>query len=258
MLKQLSIKQLLLLAFLLAGLLPAMLVSFLSFNQTRTVLKQEITEDIQTLSATVAHDIERTMFERIRNIQSWSQLSIMQELKIGDVDKRLSVFLHGLALSYGNIYHEIYVEDLYGNIIAASKAKSIGKKSEARQEWFTTNSVNKRLTFSKIDQDVLAISQALFDDNTNSVMGQLVVEFNWQVVQKSLNNAIKTSTAAALFSENEGVLASTENWQDIVSQHGLAATSQLSDQSSITGWSVRIEKLRSDAVAPVHKLIQVK
>jgi two-component system sensor histidine kinase HydH len=36
--KQLTIKQLLLLAFLLAGLLPAMLVSFLSFFQAREAL----------------------------------------------------------------------------------------------------------------------------------------------------------------------------------------------------------------------------
>jgi two-component system, NtrC family, sensor histidine kinase HydH len=254
MLKKLSIKQLLLLAFLLAGLLPAMLVSFLSFYQTRTVLKQEITRDMQTLSATVANDIERMMFERIRNVQSWSQLSIMQELKIGDIDKRLSVFLHGLAQSYGSIYHGIYVEDLQGNIIASSQADMIGKQSPKKTFWFVTQSASKPLTFSKIEKNVLAISQDIVDENTDIPMGKLVVEFNWNTIQNSLNNAIKKSTAAALLDAQGLVLASTTNWEEIQSGYGMTAISQLSQQSAMPNWQVRIEKLHSVAVAPVHKL----
>jgi two-component system, NtrC family, sensor histidine kinase HydH len=254
MLKTLSIKQLLLLAFLLAGLLPAMLVSFLSFYQTRTVLKQEITRDMQTLSATVANDIESMMFERIRNVQSWSQLSIMQELKIGDIDKRLSVFLHGLAQSYGSIYHAIYVEDLQRNIVASSHAKMIGKQSPTKQLWFNTRNLNHPLTFSKIEHGVLAISQNIVDENTDIPMGKLVVEFNWNTIQNSLNNAIKKSTAAALLDAQGQVLAATSNWEEIQSGYGMYAISHLSQQSAVPNWQVRIEKLHSVAVAPVHKL----
>jgi len=167
MLKKLSIKQLLLLAFLLAGLLPAMLVSFLSFYQTRTVLKQEITRDLQTLSNAVANDIEGMLFERMRNVESWSQLSIMQELKIGDIDKRLSIFLNGLAQSYGDIYHAIYVEDMQGNIIASSQAKIIGQNKQVRTVWFNTSLTNKPLTFYKINDNNLAISEPILDEATS-------------------------------------------------------------------------------------------
>jgi two-component system, NtrC family, sensor histidine kinase HydH len=254
MLKKLSIKQLLLLAFLLAGLLPAMLVSFLSFYQTRTVLKQEITRDMQTLSTAIANDIERMMFERLRNVQSWSQLSIMQELKIGDIDKRLSVFLNGLANSYGSIYHVIYVEDLQGNIVASSQAQKIGLQHANKPLWFTAPISDRSLSISKIEQDSLAISEEIIDENTNLPMGKLVVEFNWKTVQDALNNAIKKSTAAALLDAEGNLLAATTNWQTIQSGHGMYVTSQLSQQSSMPNWQVRIEKLHSVAVAPVHKL----
>ncbi len=254
MLKRLSIKQLLLLAFLLAGLLPAMLVSFLSFYQTRTVLKQEITRDMQTLSTAVANDIERMMFERFRNVQSWSQLSIMQELKIGDIDKRLSVFLDGLAHSYGSIYHTIYVEDLQGQIIASSNAQKIGQQHMNKPLWFTANLSDKRLIISKIENNILAISEEITDENTSFPLGKLVVEFNWNTVQDALNNAIKKSTAAALLDRKGNVLAATSNWQAIQSSHGMQATSQLSQQSAVAHWQVRVEKLHSVAVAPVHKL----
>ena len=89
LIKKLTIRQLLLLAFLLAGLLPAMLVSFLSFYQAKTALKKEITHDLQTLSQTVANSVSRMMFERTQNVASWSQLGIMQELQIDDIDKRI-------------------------------------------------------------------------------------------------------------------------------------------------------------------------
>jgi two-component system, NtrC family, sensor histidine kinase HydH len=254
MLKRLTVKQLLLLAFLLAGLLPALLGSTISFYQTRSVLKQEIMRDMQTLSSAVANDIERMMFERLRNVQSWSQLSIMQELKVGDIDKRLSIFLNGLANSYGNIYHAIYVEDLQGNIIASSKADIIGQQHRNRPLWFTTNLSNKTLIFSQIEQNILAISEEIIDQNTNIPMGKLVVEFNWHTVQDALNNSIEKSTAAALLDDKGNVLAATSNWQALLKGHGMHAISQLSEHSSVSRWQVRVEKLHSVAVAPVHRL----
>ena len=254
MLKQLSIKQLLLLAFLLAGLLPAMLVSLLSFYQTRTVLKQEIVRDMQTLSTAVANDIERMMFERLRNVQSWSELSIMQELKVGDIDKRLSIFLDGLAKSYGHIYDAIYVQDLQGTIIASNKASIISKQQQNQPYWFTAHLLDHQLTVSKLNHNILAISQDIIDDNTHIPMGKLVVEFNWETIQNALNNVIKASTAAALLDNHGEILAATPNWQTIQSAHGMHAISQLSPQSPVSSWQVQIEKLHSEAIAPVHKL----
>jgi len=252
--QKLSIKQLLLLAFLLAGLLPAMLVSYLSFYQTRMVLKHEITRDMQTLSGAVANDIERMMFERLRNVQSWSQLSIMQEMKIGDIDKRLSDFLRGLAYSYGNIYHAIYVEDLQRNIIASSLAKQIGQQHPNRPPWFATTIAGYSLDISSIEGNVLAISEAILDEDTGLPMGKLVVEFNWDTVKEALNNAIKQPTSAALLDANGQVLAATSNWEAIQSGHGVAVLSHFNQHSPIPQWRIQVEKLHSEAVAPVHRL----
>ena len=254
MLQKLSIKQLLLLAFLLAGLLPAMLVTFLSFYQTRTVVKHEITRDMQTLSTAVANDIERMMFERLRNVQSWSQLSIMQELKIGDIDKRLSDFLSGLAHSYGSIYHAIYVEDLQGNIIASSLPQQIGQQHPNRPQWFTTTITGYSLDISSLEGNVLAISEEIIDENTSLPMGKLVVEFNWDTVKDALNNAIKQPTSAALLDAKGQVLAATSNWEMVQSGYGMAVFSRFSQNSPMPQWTIQVEKLHSEAVAPVHRL----
>jgi two-component system, NtrC family, sensor histidine kinase HydH len=254
LLKRLTIRQLLLLAFLLAGLLPAMLVSFLSFYQAREALKTEITHDMQTLSGAVANDIERVMFERVQNVHSWSQLAVMQDIQIGDIDKRVSTFLRELKTSYGDVYQSIYVVNTNGLVVAASNAQQIGKQNVATNHWFQVKLANKSLNIKHIQNNSLAISQDVFDVNTNQKIGVLVARFNWQIIQNLLNNAVQAPTAAALFDSNNRLLAATPNWEKIQAEHEMRANKNLSNATNLQGWQVRIEKLHSVAVAPVHRL----
>lgn len=253
MIKRLSIPKLLLLAFLLAGLLPAMLVSFLSFYQARVVLKKELTRDIVTLSQTLNNDVSRMMFERVKNVASWSQLAIMQELLLEDVDKRLSIFLEELNSSYDGVYKSIYVIDNNNKVIASSDAKLLNQLANLSTYWFSHDAAEKRIDFYRIKSNVLAISQEIRDDNSNQVIGKLVAEFNWQQIQDFLKVSVRKPSAAALFDEQGHVLASTSNWN---SQNGyeMRAVSPFSSQSVVSKWQVRVEKLHSLAVAPVHRL----
>ncbi len=250
--KRLSVSQLLLLAFLVAGLLPAMLVSALSFYQARTVLKKEISRDMQTLSETVANDVARMMFERVQNVASWSRLAIMQELQIDDVDKRLSTFLQELHTSYGGVYRSIYVLNNQNKVVASSDAQQLNKIYATRPIWFS-GETNQPIAFYKIENNVLAISQAIHMTNENQVIGQLVVELNWQQVQDLLNSAVRKPSAAALFSEDGHVIAATSNW-NTTTGHEMRAISQLNRQSVVPKWQVRVEKLRSVAIAPLTRL----
>lgn len=254
MLKRLSIRQLLLLAFLLAGLLPAMVVSFLSFYQARVALKKEITHDMQTLSETVANDIERVMFERVQNVHSWSQLAVMQDIKIGDVDKRVSTFLQELKSSYGDVYQSIYVVDSSGVVVASSHARNIGKQAPTAQVWFQVRSANKLLSFAPIQHNGLKISQEIEDINSNQTIGLLVAEFNWQVIQDLLNKAVSNPTAAILLDSQDDMLATTPNWDKVKAGYEMRARAHLSDKLGLQNWQVRIAKLHSVAVAPVHRL----
>lgn len=255
----LTIRQLLLLAFILAGLLPAMLVSFLSFYQARSALKNEIMHDMQTLSATVANNVERMMFERFQNVHSWSQLAVMQDLLIGDVDKRLATFLQASQQSYGRVYQSLEVVNVNGIVIASSHAPNIGQKAIAMRPWFSTRIgfsskiINSSLSVSRIEHDVLAISQDIIAPETGQVIGRLVAKFNWQMVQDMLNNSAQRATAVALLDEHRQRLATSSNWHEINPQHGIHAISQLNNVF-VPKWQVQIEKLHSVAVAPVHRL----
>ncbi len=257
MLKHLTIRQLLLLAFLLAGLLPAMIVSFLSFYQARNALKIEIKHDMQTLSGTVANDIERVFFERVQNVHSWSQLAVMQDIQIGDIDKRVSTFLQEVQLSYGDMYKSIYVVNANGLVLASSHPTQINMQIAPPEFWFEVKIANKTLSIGKIKENSLAISQDIYDLSTNQKIGILVAEFNWQVIQDLLNNAVQKSTAAALIDHQNQIVASTANWRSIEAAHDMHVSKNLNQRLNLQGWRVSIEKLHSEAVAPVHRLAYV-
>lgn len=248
--KQLTIKQLLLLAFLLAGLLPAMLVSFLSFFQAREALKKEITHDMQTLSQAVANDISRMMFERVQNVRSWSGLSIMQEAQYGDVDKRLSIFLQELNASYGGIYSEISVINQDQITIASSNPARIGNALPLAKPWFNNNSNMQPVRFLQLDHGVLSITTPV--QNTAEFF-TLVAQFNWHNIETILNNSVQTPTAAALLSDHQ-VLSHTANWNAIDSKHTMRAQSQLLQHPLPLNWHIEVDKLHSVAVAPANRL----
>jgi len=253
LLKRLTIRQLLLLAFLLAGLLPAMLVSFLSFYQAKTALKKEIIHDLQTLSQTVANNVSRMMFERTQNVASWSRLAIMQELQIDDIDKRLSTFLRELQLSYGDVYRTIYVVNLQNKVIASSNTRQLNQIIAAPESWFSIGVGDKKVAFSIIQNDVLALSQDVIEPSSNQVIGRLIAEFNWQQIQHLLSSAVQKPSTVALLGEQGKALAASNNWDADVG-YEMYATTEFSIQPAAPRWKVRVEKLHSLAVQPVHRL----
>ena len=233
-----------------------MLVSFLSFYQARIALKSEISHDLQTLSNTVASNVESMLFERFHNVHSWSELAIMQDIQIGDIDKRLATFLQELVISYGGIYQKIEVVDTNNVIVASSVPKNLGLTTQPFATWFQVNIGQKTIDVYPIEthQTVsLAISKAILSPDAGKVQGRLIAYFNWQLVLDKLNQSVQDSTAAALFDEQNHAIASTRNWAKIHAEHGMHANSTFSGSTS-PKWRVEIEKLHSVAVAPVHRL----
>lgn len=72
--KVIPVRHLLLCAFLLAGVLPTLLITGLAFYEARGTLKTEIEHDMQTRAIATANEVDRMLFERLQNAASWSKL----------------------------------------------------------------------------------------------------------------------------------------------------------------------------------------
>lgn len=248
----LTIRKMLLIAFLLAGLLPALLVSVLSFYQARTALRTEIKHDLQTTGKAVGEHIDRVLFERVQNVRSWSQLAIMQDMQIGDIDKRLSVFLEETRLSYAAQYIAIDVVDLQSSIVASSDPHHINQRLSSPPVWFSFKDGDQPVTLYHLQNDQLMIATPIYSDFTLQPMGHLIATFNWSVIQDLLNHAAQHATELALVDEHERLLAQSKNWSQ--PRYNLHTHIPLQSTLPIYGWEVKLNKEHDVAVAPVHRL----
>ena len=122
-----TIRKTLMIAFLLASLLPSLLLAALAFQFTSASMHAEIERSLQVEAATVSQDIDKTMFERLQNAQTWSRLEVMQDIHINDVDKQLSKFLRDVKSGYLDVYREVLCTDPAGRVVASSDPASIGR-----------------------------------------------------------------------------------------------------------------------------------
>lgn len=248
----LTIRKMLLIAFLLAGLLPALMVSVLSFYQAKYALRNEIQHDLQTTGKAVAEHVDSVLNERVQNVRSWSQLGIMQDLLIGDIDKRLSIFLAETRQSYAEQYINLDVVDRQGLIVASSRPANIGKPLQTPPVWVAFRDNGQPITLYQLNRRQLMISAPITSQTTFQPMGKLVATFNWQVIENLLDHAAQHSTELALVDDTQAILAQSKHWSD--QKHSLHAKADVTSRLPLYGWQIHLNKDHDIAVAPVHRL----
>jgi type II secretory pathway pseudopilin PulG len=99
-----TIRRTLLLALLLFSVLFAAALTTLAYTRTRAALDAEIRHQLATEAETLTREIAGALFERMQDIHGWQGLDVLQELKVGDVDKRLARHLREIADAYDGLY----------------------------------------------------------------------------------------------------------------------------------------------------------
>lgn len=112
-----------------------LVVGALSFYQFRAALRTEIATNLRFGASTVMQRIDTLLFSHIENMRVWSGLEIMQDIRIHDVDKRLSHFLSDLHAGQGSAYVALLCADEQGRVIAASQAAYIGTMAPVAETW---------------------------------------------------------------------------------------------------------------------------
>lgn len=250
----LPIRRTLLIAFLLAGMLPTMLVTGLAFFEARAVLKQEIERDMQNRVVDSAAEIDRMMFERVQNVVSWSRLEIMQEVRIGDVDKRLSNFLRELKDSYRGVYREIYVADDAGLIVAASDPARLGQHAPTSAVWLDAPLPQGGGQVLPLTDDALPLTAEIGDDFGAKRAGTLYAVFDWGQVRQVLASASADGRVAALLGRDGRVLADVGHWTALPHESRLFATGNGFKNFPGFGWQVGLAQPEAIAFAPVRRM----
>lgn len=213
-----TIRRTLLLTLLAFSVFAAALMTLLAYTRARAALSDEIRLHLVTQAQTLSQQIGAALFERLRDVHGWQRLEVMQEVRVGDVDKRLARYLADVARAYAGVYVEMLcVAD--GRIVAASEAARIGRPHVPPARWID---VDYRGTTVSLARPVREAGRAVVDFRVelrddfaastapgNTAIGELHARYDWAEIEFALDQSARGGRQALLLDAEGGVLAAS-------------------------------------------------
>lgn len=202
-----TIRQSLLLAFLLFSVGSATLMTSLAYNRSREVLSTEIRQTLESQALTLTQQIQATVYERVKNLQQWRSLDLMQEVKVRDVDKRLSRFLADINNAYLGIYDEVLCST-DEQVVASSNAANIGNSLRATSKWLSLNLQDGEINLARPaisdPTPVVMIRSQLQDAFSAKSIGEIRAYWNWHEILELINHTSASGNKYAVLIDGAG------------------------------------------------------
>lgn len=194
-------------------------VGALSFYEFRRALQSEIAGNLDFGASTVMQRIDIFMFSHVENMLVWRDLEVMQDIRINDVDKRLSHFLSNLRTGQGTAYRSLLCADDGGRIVAASDAASIGRQVPVVSGWMPIPGEHLGSISIAPVQGSTAQAAMLRTPIANAfgkgTIGYLYVLVDWDTIRALLDSAVNKGNRGLLLLDRDGqVIAASRSLRD--------------------------------------------
>lgn len=197
---RMRIRRILLFSYLLLLFLAAAPLVALSFFSSSAALESEIGLNLKSDAAMLMEQVDMMMFERLQNVHSWSHLDIIQEARIGDVDKRLAQFLAELEQGYKGMYLNLFYLNHEHRIVSASDPRLIGREYMPRNAWARADVPNGEVFLEDLHlqppyfQAEMTIRAPVHNRYAAGDIGQLYGVFNLRQIFRLLDQAANSSS----------------------------------------------------------------
>lgn len=186
----------------------------LSFYQFRAALRAEIAANLRFGASTVMQRIDTLLFSHIENMRVWSGLEVMQDIRVGDVDKRVSHFLSDLHAGQGSAYTVLLGTDERDRVVAASQAAYIGTLAPAATSWRAIpGSGLGSVSLARVrdaERGATLLRTAVPNAFGTGDIGYLYAVLDRRVVQKLLDDAVgRGPRSLLLLDEHDQVIAAS-------------------------------------------------
>ncbi|HEY9199225.1 MAG TPA: histidine kinase dimerization/phospho-acceptor domain-containing protein, partial [Gammaproteobacteria bacterium] len=203
-----TIRKALLRAFLGLVLGATVLMAALSFYEFRRSLQQEIAGNLQFGAGTVLQRIDTFLFTQLENLRLWSRLEIMQDIRVGDVDKRLAHFLTDLRSGQGSVFRELLCTDVEGRVIASSNPRSDAASAPRVGTWIAMPGTGLAGVYMQATHDrqgdTLILRTTVPDAFGQGELGHLYALLNWDEALRLLDDAVAGQARSALLLDATG------------------------------------------------------
>lgn len=275
-----TIRHILLLSFIAVGMVPATLVAMLAFERSRAAMETEIESGVRRAAVDVSTDVDRLLHERMLNATTWHHLEVMQDLRLGDVDKRLARFLSEMKQRHGHIYLDLHATDTSGVVVASSQPQWLGRQLP------TTVTRILRLPGDEVRMEAphwiegrsprLRLRSSIASSFTKGTLGDLVLDMNAVSLEELLDRVAGQARQALLLDADGRVIGASTGLRERGLRAGamVAATEvdsvaarllggpvilAASASSGVDGngglaWTTWILQSRAAALAPVQRM----
>lgn len=203
-----TIRRALLRAFLWLVLGATVSMGALSFYEFRRTLQTEIAANLQSGAGAVLQRIDTFLFSQLENLRVWPRLEVMQDIRVGDVDKRLSHFLSDLYTGQGTVYAALLATDRSGTVVAASAPAAVGTLPPAVGAWqrIPGDGLSDVLLQPVAGRggDTVALRAAIPDLFGQGDLGYLYALLDWNEILRLLDHAVRGKTRSAVLIDAEG------------------------------------------------------
>ncbi|MFQ5681097.1 MAG: ATP-binding protein [Candidatus Omnitrophota bacterium] len=117
-----KIRDRLVILFLAVAILPLIWVGTVAYHNGRQALIKGIGQNLHQIAHEAIDKVNRSMFGVWMNIRTWSNLDILQEITIGDLDGRVTQFLMEAKKNYGT-YNNLYCFNARAEMVASTRLK---------------------------------------------------------------------------------------------------------------------------------------
>jgi two-component system sensor histidine kinase HydH len=182
----------------------------LSFYEFRRSLESEIANNLHFGASAVMQRIDTFLFSQLENVRLWRQLEVMQDIRVNDVDKRLSHFLSDLQAGQGTVYRALLCADQSGRIVAASDPARIGGGEPVIADWQAVpgSGFEKLMIAPGLVQQagVVVLRTPIPNAFGSGNIGTLYALLDWAAVLELLDEAVADEPRSVLLLDARGQL----------------------------------------------------
>jgi signal transduction histidine kinase len=168
-------------AFLLV-VVPGALLALLAYVGAREALERAEGRHLAQVGRDTLDEIAEAISDGRKDLRGWARQDLMRDVIIGDLDKRISRFLHSLVAS-GAPYRELFCVDRTGRVVAASDPGLLGALLESQRAVRVALEGRRFLAgtvTSAAGRPAIEIAVPIADpDRPEAVIGALVGRYDW-------------------------------------------------------------------------------
>ena len=193
-------------------------------------IQQKANEIIAVRTVDIAYDtidkIDRNLFERNCDVQAWATFDAVKNVIANptlETREEAQALLKNIYEIY-EVYFELLVVDLDGNIIVTAKNQSEVGKSMANREWFRETISNNDvyvtdMYYSEVVQGYTMGYSCPIRDEHGQVRGVFSTRFNWDFIYDIIDN-VKIDESSQLYVINkEGIVIASKDRENVLSKN---------------------------------------